>query len=181
MGQSAVRVWAPLVRFVHWSVAALVVIDLVNEAGANPWHRYFGYAAGALVIVRLVWGLGDTGHARLAVMAGSAKRVLPYAKSLLVGRARVYIGHNPLGALMAYMLWALILVVVVTGWAQQLDRFWGEEWLQDLHYTAAYVLAVCVVIHVAGALATSALHRMNLVKAMITGNKTPGGEATHER
>ncbi|HKA42366.1 MAG TPA: cytochrome b/b6 domain-containing protein [Burkholderiales bacterium] len=174
------RVWSPLVRFVHWSVAALVVIDLVNEAGANPWHRYLGYAAVALVIVRLVWGLGDTGYARLAVMAGSARRVLPYAKSLIARRAGVYIGHNPLGALMACMLWALILVVVTTGWAQQLDRFWGEAWLQDLHSAAAYVLAACVVIHVIGVLATSALHRVNLVKAMITGKKTPGGGATFD-
>src|SRR5262249_15119635 len=109
MGDTRIRIWDPLVRVAHWSVAVLVVIDLLNEAGANPWHRYFGYAAGALVVARLAWGLGDSGHARLGAMAGSAKEALPYAQSLLAGRARAYAGHNPLGALMACLLWGLIL------------------------------------------------------------------------
>lgn len=165
------RVWDPLVRVVHWSVAILIVVDLVNEAGANPWHRYFGYAAAALVLVRLAWGLLDSGHARLAVMARSAAGALPYARSFVRGRADAYSGHNPLGALMAGTLWALIIVVAITGWMQRLDRFWGEEWLQDLHSVLAYVLAACAVIHVAGVLATSAMHRVNLAKAMITGRK----------
>jgi cytochrome b len=165
------RVWDRLVRSVHWSVAALVLVDLVNEAGANPWHRYFGYAAAALVVLRLAWGLGDTGHARLAEMTANAARALPYTRALIAGTGGVYAGHNPLGALMAYTLWTLILFVCVTGWATQLDYFWGEEWLQDLHTVAAYVLAGCAVLHICGAVATSALHRTNLIKAMITGRK----------
>ena len=166
------RVWDRLVRSVHWSVAALVLIDLVNEAGANPWHRYFGYAAGALVLLRLAWGLGDTGHARLAAMTAAASRALPYARSMIAGTTGVYVGHNPLGAVMAYTLWTLIFLVVVTGWAQGLDRFWGEEWLQELHSATAYVLATCAAVHVCGAIGTSALYRTNLIKAMITGRKT---------
>lgn len=173
---ASVRVWDPVVRVVHWSVAALVLTELLNEAGANPWHRYLGYAAAALVLLRLAWGLGGSRHARLAAMAESARDALPYAKSLMAGNASFYMGHNPLGALMAYALWALILLVAATGWMQRLDAFWGEEWLQDLHSTAAYVLAACAVMHVTGVLTASALHRTNLVKAMITGRKTGGGE-----
>jgi len=165
-------VWDRLVRSVHWSVAALVLIDLVNEAGANPWHRWLGYAAGALVLLRLAWGLGNTGHARLVEMTASACNALPYARSLIAGTGGVHAGHNPLGALMAFTLWALILFVCVTGWATQLDRFWGEEWLHDLHGTAAWILAGCAVLHVCGALATSALYRTNLVKGMITGRRS---------
>lgn len=175
MPEPFLRVWDPLVRLVHWSVAALVVIDLLNEAGANPWHRYFGYAAGALVVARLCWGFLATGHARHAVMAASATRALPYVRSLIAGRAQKHIGHNPLGALMAYALWSLILMVALTGWALQLERFWGDEWLQDIHSTVAYVLAGCVCVHVGGVLATSALQRQNLAKAMITGRKNAGG------
>ena len=166
-------VWDRLVRSAHWSVAALVLIDLVNEAGANPWHRYFGYAAGALVLLRLAWGLADTGHARLVEMTAAAGRALPYARSLIAGTSGVYAGHNPLGALMAFTLWALILFVCASGWALTLDRFFGEDWLEDIHSVAAYVLAGCAVLHVCGALATSAFHRTNLVKAMITGRKPP--------
>ena len=172
MPASAIRVWDPLVRIVHWSVACLVLIELFNEAGANPWHRYFGYMAGGLVVLRLAWGTCGTPHARLASLARSASRVVPYLGSLRSRAARpVIAGHNPLGAFMAFTLWVLILVVVVTGWMLRLDAYWGDETVETLHTIGAYVLGGCAVVHVTGVLVTSLLYRTNLVKAMITGTK----------
>lgn len=171
MPAAAVRVWDPFVRFVHWSVAILVVSDLFNEAGANPWHRYLGYAAGALVVMRIAWGIFGSHHARLTSMAASARQLPNYLRESTTGQRPFYAGHNPLGVWMAFALWGQLLFVVATGWMLQLDTFWGNESLQSLHATAAYVLAACVVIHVGGVLATSAMSRTNLVKAMITGDK----------
>jgi cytochrome b len=165
------RVWDPLVRLVHWSVAVLVVIDLFNEAGANPWHRYLGYVAGALVLMRLAWGLVDSRYARLSAMAKSARTLMSYVAELRGGSHRFYAGHNPAGACMAFALRALLLVIVTTGWMLQLDRFWGDELLQTAHGTAAYALAALAAVHVSGVLVTSAMTRSNLVKAMITGKK----------
>lgn len=171
MPASAIRVWDPFVRFTHWSVAMLIVIEMLNEAGANPWHRYLGYAAGALVAMRLAWGIFGSPFARLASMAQSAKRVASYLRSAWSGKRPIHTGHNPLGAWMAFTLWTLTLFVVTTGWILQLDTFWGNDVAQSLHTWAAYALATCAVVHVGGALVTSALQRTNLVKAMITGNK----------
>jgi cytochrome b len=162
-----IKVWDLLVRWVHWSLATLIVIELFNEAGANPWHRYLGYLAAALVVVRLVWGWGDRGHASLASMAASARR----APSYLSESRSPAVGHTPPGALMAFVLWALVLVVAVTGWMQGLDAFWGEEWLQQVHEALAYVLAAFAVVHIAAAIVTSYAQRVNLIKSMITGNK----------
>lgn len=166
-------VWDAFVRSAHWAVAALVVIELFNEAGANPWHRYLGYAAGSLVLARLAWGLAPVGEVRLARMLGTAREAPAYLGELRAGRSRRYLGHNPLGALMAFMLWALILAVVVTGWITQLEAFWGEAWLQELHSVLAYVLAGFAVLHVTGVLVTTRLYRMNLLRAMVTGRKSP--------
>ena len=166
-------VWDVFVRTVHWTLAALIAIELFNEAGANPWHRYFGYAAGALVLARLAWGLGPVGEARLARMLGTAREAPAYLGALRAGRTRTYLGHNPLGALMAFMLWGLILAVAVTGWMTQLDAYWGEEWLHQLHTVLAYVLGGFAVLHVTGVLVTSRLYRMDLVASMVTGRKTP--------
>lgn len=165
-------VWGLFVRLAHWAVAVLVIVELFNEAGANPWHRYLGYAAAALVLARLAWGLRATGEARLGRMAASAAEARPYLNALRAGRSRVYLGHNPLGALMAFTLWTLILLLGITGWLTQLDAFWGEEWLQELHTVLAYVLGGLVVVHVAGVLVTSRVYRVNLVAAMLTGRKT---------
>lgn len=160
------KVWDPVVRTIHWSLASLIVVELFNEAGANPWHRYLGYAAAALVVARLAWGWGDRGQAKLSAMAASARRIVPYLEQ--ADRA-VPIGHTPPGALMAFTLWGLTLLVAATGWMLGLDQFWGDERLQRAHEALAYVLGACALIHVAAALAAS--RRVNLVKAMITGNK----------
>jgi cytochrome b len=154
------RAWDLFVRAAHWGLATLVLVELLNEAGANPWHRYLGYAAAALVAGRLAWGLGDTGAARLKAMARSALRA-----DTAPG------GHTPLGALMAFTLWALVLAAGVTGWMLGLDAFWGEQWLQDLHAAIAYLLASLVVVHVGAAVLASRAQRVNLVKAMVTGEK----------
>jgi cytochrome b len=166
-----VRVWDPLVRTIHWGVATLIVIELFNEAGANPWHRYLGYLTAALVVVRLAWGCGDRGYASLTVMAASARKALRYLRQ---AGARSP-GHTPPGALMAFTLWALVLLVAVTGWMQGLDAFWGEEWLQQLHEALAYALAACACVHIVAAIATSYAQRANLIKSMITGDKSLPG------
>ena len=164
-------VWDAFVRLTHWAVAALVVIELVNEAGANPWHRYLGYAAAALVAARLAWGLVVRGEARLGRMAAAAARVPGYLHA-----PTPYAGHNPLGAWMAFALWALILALGVTGWMTQLDAYWGEQWLQDLHAALAYSLGALALLHIAGVLVTSRMYRANLVAAMVTGKKRLPGE-----
>ena len=172
MAAQALRVWDLLVRAVHWSVAALIVVDLFNEAGANPWHRYLGYAAGALVLVRLAWGVLGRPHVRLTSIAKKAKIARRYVGALgSRDKRHVYVAHTPLGACMVLLMWFLILFVVVTGWMQQLDAFWGDELVQRTHSIAAYVLGACAVVHVAGVLVTSAGSGTNLVKGMITGKK----------
>jgi cytochrome b len=170
----SIRVWDPLVRVVHWSVACLVIVDMVNDAGANPWHRYFGYAAGALVAARLAWGVFGSPYARLAAMAKSARRVVPYLTSAAARAAqRAYPGHNPPGACMSFALWTLVLAAVATGWMLQLEPWWGDDTVETVHAVFAYALAACAVAHVAGVLATSVARRTNLVKSMITGVKAP--------
>lgn len=170
----SIRVWDPLVRAVHWSVACLVVVDMLNDAGANPWHRYFGYTAGALVVARLAWGVFGSPCARLAAMARSAVRVMPYLRSADARAAqRAYPGHNPLGACMSFALWALVLAAVATGWMLQLEPWWGDDRVETVHAVFAYALATCALVHVAGVLATSVAQRTNLVKSMLTGVKHP--------
>src|SRR5258706_5066116 len=103
-------------------------------------------------------------------MAATARNAAAYLKVL--PRAQSSSGHNPFGALMAFTLWGLTLLAVLTGWMLGLDRFWGEQWLQDLHAVLAYALAGCAVLHIIGAVATSRAQHQNLIKAMITGTKS---------
>lgn len=48
--------------------------------------------------------------------------------------------------------------------------FWADV-LEGLHETAANLTVLLVVLHVAGVLVSSVLHRENLIRAMISGRK----------
>ena len=166
-----VPVWALWIRVVHWAVAAIVAVDLFNEAGANPWHRNLGYAAAGLVALRLGAGAVLKGHTSPVAMLRAARRAPSYARAVASGRSRPSLGHNPLGALMSFIIWSLVLFLAVTGWMTQLDLFWGEEWLQDLHAAGAYALGAGAAVHIIGVFRANRIYGANAAKSMITGRK----------
>lgn len=162
-------VWSPLVRLTHWGVAALVLFNLFNESGRV--HRWAGYAAAALVVCRLVYSLARPAQdpARIRVPGPSALKA--HLKELAQKALAPSHGHNPVGMWAALIMWALILALGITGWMSQLDRYWGEEWLEELHEGFADVLMGVVMVHWLGVLCMSILLKRNLVRAMVTGRE----------
>src|SRR5215468_7639182 len=77
-------VWDPVVRLLHWVLAALVVIDLVRDEGDYP-HRLVGYAAVAVVLARLVWGLVCRPPGRLSGLLPSVSQSVAYLRLLRRG------------------------------------------------------------------------------------------------
>ena len=78
-----VRVWDPLVRLFHWS---LVLSFAVAWLSANSWenlHIWAGYAAGGLVVMRVVWGFVGTPYARFSQFVRPPGTVLAYLKAIL--------------------------------------------------------------------------------------------------
>lgn len=165
-----VPVWDRVVRITHWSVAALVLWDLFEDSG-GPLHRKLGYAAAALVAVRLAWGFAGSVNARFATWWPRLSILRRYAASLGAGMPMKFASHNPIGALGMLAMWGLILALACTGWLSRLDAFWGEDWPRDLHAWLAYTLAALVAVHVSAAIVMSLLHKDNLILAMLTGRK----------
>ena len=60
-----VPAWDWAVRLLHWTLAVLVAVDLVRDDGDYA-HRLVGYAASAVVLVRLSWAAVSRSHAGLA-------------------------------------------------------------------------------------------------------------------
>lgn len=165
------RVWDPLVRVFHWSLVACVLLNLFVVDDGEDLHQWLGYAAAALVGVRVVWGFIGPRHARFADFFPTPRRVANHVRALLGGEPEHHWGHNPLGALMVLGLLAMVLSLGLTGWMQTLDAFWGAEWLQDLHEVLGEWLLPMVGLHAAAAIVMGRIERTRLVKAMVTGVK----------
>ncbi|MDP1685280.1 cytochrome b/b6 domain-containing protein [Hydrogenophaga sp.] len=165
------RVWDPLVRVFHWSLVACVLLNLFVVDDGEDLHQWLGYAASALVAVRVVWGFIGPRHARFADFFPTPRRVVNHVRALMGGEPEHHWGHNPLGALMVLGLLAMVLSLGLTGWMQTLDAFWGVEWLMDLHEGLGEWLLPMVGLHAGATIIMGRIERTRLVKAMVTGVK----------
>lgn len=166
-------VWAAWLRFTHWALVASVAVAWFSGEALLRQHELAGYAALALVAVRLVGGWAGGRYAKFRQFVRPPSAVLRYAADLLAGREKRYLGHNPLGGWMVLALLATTAAVSVTGWMYTLDMFWGLAWVEWLHRTLAWMLVAMIALHVTGVIVTSWRHRENLVGAMISGRKRP--------
>jgi cytochrome b len=177
--KQALPVWDALVRIAHWSL--LVAIALAWLSGeVFGWfaiHQPAGYAAIAIVSVRVIWGFIGTRFARFTQFIHGPASVWRYAHAVLHGKAPRYVGHNPLGGWMVIALMCSVMLTVVTGWLFTTDRFWGDPVVHLLHEVFAWSILVLAALHVAGVMYTSRAHHENLIGAMITGRKSaPQGD-----
>ncbi len=168
-----VLVWDAPVRVFHW----LMVLSFAGAwltAESERWrlaHVTLGYTMAGLVAFRLLWGVAGTRTARFVNFVRGPRAVARYLGSLVRGRPEHHLGHNPAGALAIVALLALAAATVASGWASYESL--GGDWLEDAHEAAAGAMLAVVGVHVAGVLASSWLHRENLVAAMVDGRK-PG-------
>jgi cytochrome b len=164
-------VWDRFVRLFHWSLVGCIGLnEFVLEPG-ETLHEWVGYTACAWVMARIVWGFVGSTHARFEDFFPTPTRLVVHLSALRRGHHPVYVGHNPLGALMMFALMALVVALGITGWMQGTDTYFGEEWLQELHEFLADGLLVAAGGHALAALIMSKVERVNLIRAMITGVK----------
>jgi cytochrome b len=165
-------VWDFPTRAFHWMLA-ISFAGVFVTAESERWrdlHVTLGYTVAGLIAFRLLWGLVGTRYARFASFAFGPRAVLGYVKSLLTRAPRHYVGHNPAGSWVIYLLLALGLLAAATGYAT-FEEVGGEEAFEDLHEGLANAMLALVSVHIAGVALGSLLHRENLVRAMVSGRK----------
>jgi len=167
------RVWDAVVRLTHWAIALLVLVNLgLPEEGARA-HQLVGYGVLALVGLRLAWGVVGSREARFSAFPPSLGAARAHLRALMAGTAPVHRSHNPLGALMVYALWAVLIALAATGMVAVLADLPTPmtEAMEEGHEALSSLLIGLVVLHVAGVLAESLRSGVNLMRAMITGDK----------
>lgn len=173
-----ILVWDAPVRVFHW----LMVLSFAGAyitAESEQWrllHVTLGYTMAGLVVFRILWGLFGTRYARFSSFIRGPKAVVRYCAAMLRRRPEHYVGHNPAGALAIVAMLGLTLAIAASGWVIYNDI--GADWLEEAHELAANVMLAVVLMHIAGVLVASCLHRENLLVAMFSGRKagTPDQE-----
>lgn len=170
-GVGTVRVWDPLVRLFHWGLVIAFVTAWATGDEMRSVHTTIGYVIVGLLVVRVIWGMVGTRHARFADFVYRPSTVVRYLFDATQLRARRYLGHNPAGGAMAIGLMVMIAAICTTGIMMTTDAFFGLRWVREAHELAVNLTILLVGLHLAGVAFASFEHRENLVKSMITGRK----------
>jgi len=181
-----VRVWDPLIRIFHWTLAAGFAVAYLTEDDLLTPHVWAGYLVGGLILFRVLWGFVGSPHARFTDFVRPPQEVFAYLKDVVAFRARRYLGHNPAGGAMVIALLLSLAATFVSGlavygagemagpmagWLAGIGEP-GVEALEEVHELFANLTLALVVVHLVGVVLASLQHRESLVRAMFTGVKT---------
>ena len=186
-----IRVWDLPIRLFHWCLLIGIALSFVTvKIGGNAmeFHARVGYCVLTLIVFRVCWGLIGSHHARFINFVPSPKGLLNY----LSGKAKVGLGHNPLGALSVLALLFSIGLQAVTGlFANDDIAFEGPlakhvsnetvALLTSIHHQNEKVLIVLIVVHLCAIFYYQKFKGENLIKPMLLGDKEidPSEEAKY--
>lgn len=171
MEKKRVLVWDLPTRVFHWLLAACFAGAFLTAESERfrDVHVTLGYTMLGLIGFRLLWGVIGTRYARFSAFTFGPRSVVSYLKSLFTRSPQHHLGHNPAGSWAIYALLMLAVVTGLTGYAVYNDI---GGWAEELHEAIANAMLAVVFVHIAGVVASSFIHRENLVRAMVGGYKT---------
>ncbi|WP_410055080.1 cytochrome b/b6 domain-containing protein [Microvirga sp. Mcv34] len=191
MTAAKISVWDPIIRIIHWLLAAAVLFNWYTDQPL--WlHTWTGYLAAVLVASRVLWGCIGPENARFASFVRRPQVIIDYLAGLVRFSSRRYLGHSPAGGAMVVALLIMVAATAGSGMASLAaiegrgplsaviervppPRALGQRrpppLICGIHQVLGNATLALVVLHVAGVVLASCAHRENLMAAMITGRK----------
>jgi len=110
-----VRVWDLPTRLFHWALVLCVTGSVLTAklgGNATVWHLRLGYAALALLMFRLLWGVVGGRWSRFSSFVVGPAALWRYLRGRPAPGDHFEVGHSPLGALsvLAMLVWLLAQV-----------------------------------------------------------------------
>lgn len=187
----SVAAWDLPTRIFHWALVLTVAsawasYEFSSELGDRTlvWHRWNGLAVLSLLIWRVLWGIFGSSTARFSSFVKGPLAAVGYARDLSQGRSPLYLGHNPLGALMVLALIGVLLVQggfglfavddndLVGGPLHRLVEEETNTWATGWHARIFdYAILPLVAVHVAVNALYGLVKKEPLIPAMLSGRK----------
>jgi len=182
-----VKVWDGATRLFHWLLVFLLASAWITaERGQMEWHFRCGYAIGALLIFRIVWGFVGSETSRFSHFLASPFAAVRHLLHLTRREPDDQVGHNAAGGWMVLVMLGLVTAQVITGLCGNdeagaaigiegpLARFVGKDMSDtsiSLHYRIFKLIQLAVVAHIGAIAAYAILKRHNLLHPMLSGHK----------
>lgn len=162
-------------RAFHW-LFALSFAGAWITADSERWrgvHVTLGYAFGALLLFRLIYGLAGPRQARLAPLWQRVAGWADWGRHAIAGRLDLSRAANLSMGTALLLLLGMAAPLVLSGYAGYVEWLGAEEVMEELHEFFANALLMLVMAHLALVLLLSVLRRRNLAMPMVTG-RVPG-------
>jgi cytochrome b len=183
-----VKAWDLPTRLFHWLLALLILTAYLTRknTGDLAWHKWTGYAILVLVVFRILWGFAGSSTSRFSSFAYGPVAALRYGLDFLLSRPRHFLGHNPLGGIVVFVMLGLVAAQGVLGLFSYDDHDSIDGGplsgrisegltasLTAWHIWLFYILLYVIIAHIAANILYIVWKGENLVGPMITGRKKP--------
>ena len=180
--------WDYVIRLGHWLVALFFIAnvyfidpdgfisdhfssaflpDFIADASLHEW---LGWSILGILAIRLVWGVTFAkGPNHLSAFTPNVTDAKQHFQHLKAGVKQQNVGHNSLGAIAVYIMWASLVFIALTGWGQDTD--WGfDNDVDQWHEFAVDAFIYFIGIHIVAVVVTSLRVKQSLIRAMFVGH-----------
>ncbi len=162
-------------RVFHWILAilflgAFIIAKTIDEDSVVfTYHMMAGLTLSFMVILRVIWGLIGTKHARFFGFALNPKDLVEYFKGILAGSKKKWAGHNPASSWAALAMMGCIFGLGFTGF----NMVYGpnKENFEDAHEVLSTLMILLVIAHVVGIIIHTVRHKEMIALSMVDGQK----------
>jgi cytochrome b len=182
-----VAAWDLPTRLFHWALVALIAMAYVSKHWGDAslvWHTWNGYAILVLIVWRLLWGVVGSSTSRFGSFLYGPVAAARYAFDFILRKPRHYLGHNPLGGVVVFVLLGLVGAMATLGLfayddhdgfvggplsGRVSDAVW--EFATRWHIRLFDFLLYAIGLHIVANVLYLVWKGENLVRAMLTGRK----------
>lgn len=164
-------IWPWWIRLIHWALVLVFIANYFVLEPSSTLHNWLGYGITILIVLRITLGFSKRiDHAASVHFDFKPRTLTHHLRELKQRKVSASAGHNPLGWLMVFFFWFLVLALAVSGFLmEEVDYFFGNQILDTIHLWSADAMLIAAFVHIAAVLLVGYWGRISLIRPMLTG------------
>ena len=162
-------------RIFHWLfvlffVTAFAIAKTIDDESVTfSYHMIAGMTLSFLVVLRIIWGIIGTKHAKFSGFALNPSDLIGYATGFFSGSKRRWAGHNPASSWAAVIMTTVAICIGITGYRMATGP--ENHDIKEIHETLATLFLIVALTHVAGIIIHTVRHKELIGLSMVDGKK----------